>query len=252
MAIPAAVLKQIKSTLYQVNAPIRPLVREVLEAAAENGIDVTQNGKGIWYLWGKTGDPHNGEHYSGNGVDFMIRDKYDGDFIADYLWQNRSRFGLTHMIWRQRIKSTDRRYSPGQWVPMANRGNTTQNHMDHVHAFFDGDKGGAPGGNTNKPSVGKPATPIGGLSMADAAQILARIDSLQSAVQTMANALAGKIDYTNTTLNPDNKDGLQASVQKMANSLAQKADDNAAALGDIHDAVVPDCGDEDGRKVTGP
>ena len=61
--------------------------------------------------------------------------------------------------------------------------------------------------------------------MADSATIMARLDTLQAAVQTMANALAGKTDYTNKTLDPHNKDGLQSSVQKMANAIAQRLDD---------------------------
>ena len=60
--------------------------------------------------------------------------------------------------------------------------------------------------------------------MSDLTTIIARIDTLQAAVQTMTNALAAKADKTNKTLDPANKDGLQAAVQAMANSLAGKAD----------------------------
>ncbi len=51
--------------------------------------------------------------------------------------------------------------------------------------------------------------------MSDLTTIIARIDTLQAAVQTMTNALAAKADKTNKTLDPANKDGLQAAVQAM-------------------------------------
>lgn len=75
------------------------------------------------------------EHSSGRAVDYMCS-RPAGDWIADYLWQHRVRLRVKWIIWRQRIRST----SPGKpdtWTPMADQGDATQNHMDHVHVWFD-------------------------------------------------------------------------------------------------------------------
>ncbi len=61
--------------------------------------------------------------------------------------------------------------------------------------------------------------------MSDLTTIIARIDALQAAVQSMANSLAAKADKTNKTLDPANKDGLQAAGQKMANAIAGQLND---------------------------
>ncbi|MEP7160457.1 MAG: hypothetical protein ABI746_05105 [Dermatophilaceae bacterium] len=106
------------------------------------------------------------------------------------------------------------------WAPMANRGNATENHTGHVHAYLAGERGGAPGIVTKVPVLNK-----GDISMADSATIMARLDKLEASMQVMANALAGKIDSANKTLDPKNKDGLQAATQKMANAIAQRLDD---------------------------
>ena len=76
------------------------------------------------------------EHSVGRAIDYMCN-REQGDWIADFLWTNRKRLGLNWIIWRQRIRST----TPGKgngWRAMEDRGDPTQNHMDHVHAFFNG------------------------------------------------------------------------------------------------------------------
>lgn len=147
-------MADIMGTLGAVDPRIRTIVAEVLRAVNADGHDITQNGLGIWYLWGKDGNPDNGEHYSGRGVDFMVRDNSDGDAVCDYLWANRVRFGLTHFIWRQRIKGTLPQFSSFErWAGMEDRGSTTENHMDHVHAYFTQNI------NLSLPPVGGPAAP---------------------------------------------------------------------------------------------
>ncbi|MDN5760225.1 MAG: peptidoglycan-binding protein, partial [Tomitella sp.] len=90
------------------------------------------------------------EHGTGRAIDFMIRNSPSvGDEVAAYLWANRERFGLIHLIWRQRIRSTQ--VSPGVWRHMADRGSPTENHMDHVHAFFDGRAVSGGGGTQSVP-----------------------------------------------------------------------------------------------------
>ncbi len=85
-------------------------------------------------IWGMGGPP---EHSTGNAIDLMVPlNSPSGDFMADYIWANGERFALNWVIWKQRIRN------PGRgdgWTGMEDRGNTTQNHYDHVHAFFRGD-----------------------------------------------------------------------------------------------------------------
>ena len=36
----------------------------------------------------------------------MVNDEAAGDFVRDYVWANRKRLGLEHVIWEQHITST--------------------------------------------------------------------------------------------------------------------------------------------------
>lgn len=86
-------------------------------------------------IWGY--NPDNGEHETGRALDIMVSNNVViGNAVVDYLWKNRERFGLVHMIYRQRIKST--RVDYGRWRGMADRGNSTNNHFDHIHVLFSG------------------------------------------------------------------------------------------------------------------
>ena len=110
---------------------------------------------GSQVIWGKGASS---EHATGRALDFMVQGPGNGvgDAIADYVWANRDRLGLIHIIWRQRIKST--KVQPGVWRKMSDRGSPTENHMDHPHCFFDGRavKAKGKGSSSSKP---KPATP---------------------------------------------------------------------------------------------
>lgn len=118
-----------------------------------------KQGRPVRVAWGKVSNRNNGEHYSGRAVDFMTfaderLTRYDraiGDGIVNYLLANRDRLGVYGIIWRQRLIGYSRGFEYG-WQPMANRGNATANHMDHVHVWFSSaDK--APG---RKPATSKP------------------------------------------------------------------------------------------------
>lgn len=100
---------------------------EVLEAVQNAGYPIN-----IIYGYNPDSKP---EHSSGRALDFMCS-REAGDWIADYLWKHRARLRVRWIIWWQRIRSTTPGKS-GQWEPMADRGSVTQNHKDHVHAFFD-------------------------------------------------------------------------------------------------------------------
>jgi hypothetical protein len=84
-------------------------------------------------------------HPSGLAIDVMIPDHGSpegielGNQIAGYALANAKRWGIDHVIWRQKIY-------PGIGKPSwtANLGNETANHYDHVHIATDG--GGYPTG----------------------------------------------------------------------------------------------------------
>lgn len=76
-------------------------------------------------------DPHG--HPSGRALDYMVLgDAALGDAIAQYHIDNWDSLGVQYLIWQQRI-----RYSAaGEWEWMADRGDATQNHYDHVHVNY--------------------------------------------------------------------------------------------------------------------
>lgn len=89
----------------------------------------------ITHVWGFDPNPRNTEHHTGLAADFMVfQNKALGDSIYTYLWINRERLGVKHIIWQQHIISTVT--DPGIRRPMADRGSPTENHMDHVHVMF--------------------------------------------------------------------------------------------------------------------
>ncbi|WP_292991597.1 glycoside hydrolase [Mycobacterium sp.] len=85
-------------------------------------------------------------HPNGLAIDVMIPNHNSpegielGDQIAGYALANAKRWGVDHVIWRQKIY-------PGLGNPSwtANLGNETANHYDHVHIATDG--GGYPTGH---------------------------------------------------------------------------------------------------------
>lgn len=85
-------------------------------------------------------------HPNGLAIDVMIPDHSSpegialGNQIAGYALANAKRWGINHVIWRQKIY-------PGVGAPSwtANYGNETLNHYDHVHICTDG--GGYPTGH---------------------------------------------------------------------------------------------------------
>lgn len=128
----------VSAKLGKVAAATKSISREVYDKAAAAK-------HAPWYMWGYDGNASNTEHHSGRALDFMVKDKDDGDWIRNYLWTNRKRLRVQHVIWQQKITSTVTQ--PGVVRKMADRGSVTENHMDHVHVlFFAGDykKPGAP------------------------------------------------------------------------------------------------------------
>jgi hypothetical protein len=78
--------------------------------------------------WG--GRSGSGDHGAGRALDIMCTGSL-GDSIANYVRSHASSFGVSEVIWEQRIWSVQR--SSEGWRPMEDRGSTTANHYDHVH-----------------------------------------------------------------------------------------------------------------------
>lgn len=117
------------SFMGAVSINTRLRAQEVAVAAAERASFV------IAYIWGYDQNAGNTEHHSGLAADFMVfGNKAAGDWIYNYLWNNRARLHVRHIIWQQSITSTV--VSPGVRRAMADRGNGTANHRDHVHVLF--------------------------------------------------------------------------------------------------------------------
>ncbi len=71
-----------------------------------------------------------GDHGAGRAVDVMISGATGWD-IANYLRANYQAFGISYIIYSQKIWSVER--SGEGWRGMSDRGSVTANHYDHVH-----------------------------------------------------------------------------------------------------------------------
>ena len=78
----------------------------------------------------------------------------NGDQVAQYIMEHASELNVSYIIWNQRIWNPSPHYqgdrqgsasnpngdpsslSPSQWDLMDDRGNNTQNHLDHIHVSF--------------------------------------------------------------------------------------------------------------------
>lgn len=127
------------SKLGNIKPETRSIAKELFEVAQRNGHDV-------WFIWGMGSSS---EHRTGLALDLMVRNKAAGDFVRDYIWTHRKRLRLRHVIWWQTITSTV--VSPGVVRQMADRGNDTKNHKDHIHVWFYA-------GTYQPPKVARPPT----------------------------------------------------------------------------------------------
>lgn len=132
----ASVSKQVG----KIKPETKAIAQEVYEAAKKAGHE-------IWYIWGMgTSD----EHKTGLALDLMVKSEATGDWVRNYLWNNRARLRLRHVIWEQHITSTVTQ--PGVRRKMGDRGNPTANHYDHIHVWFFA-------GSYRKPTTATPAPP---------------------------------------------------------------------------------------------
>lgn len=123
--------------------------QEIFYAAQAAGHD-------IWFMWGIG---TSAEHSTGRALDLMVKTHAAGQFVRDYIWKNRARLRLQHVIWEQKITSTVTR--PGVVRKMADRGTTTKNHFDHVHVLFLTGAYVAPGKPADPKPSPKPPVPGG-------------------------------------------------------------------------------------------
>lgn len=160
----------VSAKLGNITEATRAVAHEVFEAAKTAGHDV-------WYLWGIGPVP---EHNSRLALDFMVHNKAAGDWVRDYIWANRARFGLKHVIWWQHITSTVTR--PGEVRQMEDRGDSTANHYDHVHMLrFDSGYNG-------------PTTPVVSTSLVVDGQLGPK--TITRWQQVMGTPVDGKISVT--------------------------------------------------------
>lgn len=131
MALAAAVLAVIVKALGHMG----PVATATSLRAREIVIAAAQAGHTLKYVWGYDPNTSNTEHHSGLAIDLMVfSDKVAGDWVYNYLWANRVRLRVKHIIWQQSITSTV--VQPGNRRPMEDRGSPTNNHRDHVHVMF--------------------------------------------------------------------------------------------------------------------
>jgi hypothetical protein len=116
--------ESVSAKIGNVEAATKSIAKEIYEAAKKAGHDV-------WFIWGMGTST---EHRTGRALDLMVRNEAAGDFVRNYIWANRKRLRLRHVIWEQHITSTV--VSPGERRKMEDRGNSTANHYDHNHAWF--------------------------------------------------------------------------------------------------------------------
>lgn len=114
----------VSAKLGSITGPTKSKSKELYDAAKAAGHE-------IWYMWGKG---TSSEHATGRALDLMVRNEAAGDWIRNYIWKNRQRLRLQHVIWEQHITSTVTQ--PGVRRKMADRGSVTENHYDHVHVLF--------------------------------------------------------------------------------------------------------------------
>lgn len=101
---------------------------------------------------GRRSEDGYGEHSSGNAMDIMVGNNTAlGNQIAGFLKTNKDTLGIDGMIWQQRSYGYG-----GGWNGnfMGDRGNPTQNHMDHLHVILGKGRG------ASAPAVGLPSGPV--------------------------------------------------------------------------------------------
>ncbi|WP_446219966.1 peptidoglycan-binding domain-containing protein [Micromonospora sp. IBHARD004] len=138
----------VSSELGNVKPETRSIAEELYNVAKAAGRE-------IWFMWGIG---TSAEHKTGLALDLMVRNEAAGDFVRNYIWANRERLRLRHVIWEQHITSTV--VQPGVRRKMADRGDPTDNHYDHNHVWFFRGSYRPPPSPTPKPPISTPKPPV--------------------------------------------------------------------------------------------
>lgn len=77
------------------------------------------------------GSVANSDHPKGLALDFMTKNKAQGDALAADVISQAGKFGVTYVIWYRRI------WQNGQWKPYTG----PRSHTDHVHVSFNSSGG---------------------------------------------------------------------------------------------------------------
>lgn len=169
----------------------------------------------------RASDPYP-DHPSGRALDIMVGSLALGDAIKDYLFANNSKFYMEYALWRQ-----------AQWtsgstaIPMEDRGNLTQNHYDHVHAYFADGPYPPPGFQYGGIPIGTPMLFGGGGASVNYADLIG--DSFDQAMSGIKDpGFGGAIGQW-----------VPKSIEKVnlaKDFMAKKAEEMNAFLGTINDA----------------
>jgi hypothetical protein len=86
---------------------------------------------GVDTVYGYRSGPGAYDHDTGLALDFMTySDVALGNRIVTHLENHWAHYGISYVVWQQQVN-----YGYG-WQMMEDRGDPTQNHMDHVHVTF--------------------------------------------------------------------------------------------------------------------
>jgi hypothetical protein len=185
-------LAHVISKLGKVKPETKSIAIELFNAAKAAGHE-------IWFMWGIG---TSAEHKTGLALDLMVHNEAAGDWLRNYIWKNRKRLRLRHVIWEQHITSTVN--YPGKRRKMEDRGNPTANHYDHNHAWFFPGKYVAPP-KTTKPVLddGKPLIEDGKLGVKTIARwqkimktpVDGKIDEVSQLVFAVQKKLRATVDH---------------------------------------------------------
>lgn len=132
-----------------------------------------KHGIAVVYGWGLRAGKS--DHPTGLALDFMTRNRAQGDALAADVIANAAGYGVKYVIWWRRI------WQNGQWKDYHG---TSNPHIDHVHVSFNATAGT---GDTVDNAV--PTTPVGNPLVPDAVEgLVAAFKDINSAIAYLTSA----------------------------------------------------------------
>jgi LysM repeat protein len=177
----------IDSAIGAVKAHVRPVAHEIADRWT------------MYNIWGLGGTQ---DHLLGLALDFMVYSSDGnsirtqvGNEIAAWFVKHSDRLNVSYVIWRQRIWNPSRDpagASWDNWRRMEDRGDPTQNHMDHVHVSF------LPSGVYTPPPADGPVTPTPGPTE-DVIYVVKAGDTLSAIARDHNVTVAQLVGWNNIT-----------------------------------------------------